>query len=336
MLENKSILITGGTGFFGQKFVKIVLAEYHPARVVIFSRDEFKQHRMRLEGFDHPSLRYFIGDVRDLGRLYRALDGVDVVIHAAAMKQVPACEYNPIEAVKTNVMGAANLIEASIDRRVHKVIAVSTDKAAAPVNLYGATKLCADKLFIAGNSYSGLHKTRFSVVRYGNVVGSRGSVVPLFMRLSRTGSLPITDTRMTRFWLTAEQGARFVLGCAGIMEGAEVFVPKIPSMKIVDLAAAIDPNCKIEVVGIRPGEKIHEVLVPPDDARTTVEFEDKYVILPGFQPRVLQHYVDRNGGRLCPEHFSYTSDTNSQWLSSEELRTILKQEFPNADEASEN
>jgi UDP-N-acetylglucosamine 4,6-dehydratase len=273
-------------------------------------------------GFDQKCMRYFIGDVRDRDRLYRALDGVDVVVHAAAMKQVPACEYNPIEAVKTNVLGAANIVDAAIDRGVKKVIALSTDKAASPVNLYGATKLCADKLFIAGNSYSGPHVTRFSVVRYGNVLGSRGSVIPLFLKMSRTGLLPITDARMTRFWVTLDQAAAFVMTCLERMQGGEVFVPKIPSMNIVDLARAIAPTCPTKVVGIRPGEKLHEVLIPEDDARYTIEYEDNYVILPAFQ-KAVEDYVAKNGGRPCGDGFRYSSDTNPWWLSTEELRGLL-------------
>jgi len=321
-LNDQVILVTGGTGSFGQKFLEIVLNSYAPKKVIIFSRDEFKQHEMYNKGFNQTCVRYFIGDVRDRERLYRALDGVDIVVHAAAMKQVPACEYNPIEAVKTNVMGAAHLVEASIDRGVKKVLALSTDKAASPVNLYGATKLCADKLFIAGNSYSGTHITRFSVVRYGNVLGSRGSVIPIFLKMARTGSLPITDVRMTRFWVTLEEAANFVIHCLARMQGGEVFVPKIPSMNILDLAKAIAPKCTTTVVGIRPGEKLHEVLIPEDDARYTVEYEDNFVILPAFRQAV-DKYVSMNGGRLCEEGFSYSSDSNSWRLSPEELRRLL-------------
>ncbi len=323
ILNGQVILVTGGTGYFGRRFVERVLSEHTPRKVIVFSRDEYKQYQMRSEGFDDPRLRYFLGDVRDKDRLYRALDGVDLVVHTAALKQVPACEYNPIEAVKTNVMGAANLIEASIDRRVKRVIALSTDKAAAPVNLYGATKLCADKLFIAGNSYSGVHETRFSVVRYGNVMGSRGSVVPLYLKLRETGKLPVTDPRMTRFWITVDHGVRFVLKCAGIMEGGEVFVPKIPSMKIVDMARAVAPDCEIEHVGIRPGEKIHEVLIPEDDARTAVEYDDMFVVLPAFRPEVADKYYEKNGGKPCPDGFRYTSDANKDRLTPTDIREIL-------------
>jgi UDP-N-acetylglucosamine 4,6-dehydratase/5-epimerase len=322
-LKDKSVLVTGGTGFFGQKFTKLLLEENPPERMVIFSRDELKQHEMQSGGFNHECLRYFIGDVRDKDRLYRALDGIDVVIHAAALKQVPACEYNPIEPIKTNTLGAANLIEAAIDREVDRVIALSTDKAAAPINLYGATKLCSDKLFVAGNSYSGRHRTKFSIVRYGNVVGSRGSVVPLFMNLASTGCLPVTHPEMTRFWITAEQGVRFVLKCLDVMEGGEIFVPKIPSARIADLAKAIDSRCTTEIVGIRPGEKMHEVLVPEDEARMTLEYEDRFVIFPAFQPNVMELHKQKNGGRPCPEGFRYSSDTNSQFLSVDDLRALV-------------
>jgi len=322
-LDGLMVLITGGTGSFGRKFVEIAVKEHRPAKLIIFSRDEYKQHEMRAAGFDQPCLRYFLGDVRDKERLYRALDGVDVVVHAAALKQVLASEYNPLEAVKTNVLGAANLIDAAIDRRVKTVIALSSDKAAAPVNLYGATKLCADKLLVAGNSYSGIHNTRFSVVRYGNVLGSRGSVIPLYMKLRDTGCLPITDPRMTRFWLTLDQGVRFVIDCLGRTDGGEIFVPKIPSMNIMDLATAIGPNCMTQTVGIRPGEKLHETLVTEDDARNTIELNDRFVILPAFRSQVIQRYSSRNGGKLCPEGFRYTSDTNTWWLTVDDLRKLL-------------
>lgn len=328
MLNNKSILITGGTGSFGRKFTETVLKEYKPERLIIFSRDEFKQQEMRVIGHNHECLRYFIGDIRDKSRLYRALDGVDIVVHAAALKQVPACEYNPMEPIKTNILGAGNLIDAAIDRGVQKVIALSTDKAAAPVNLYGATKLCSDKLFVAGNSYSGRHLTHFSIVRYGNVMGSRGSVVPLFMKLCQTGCLPITHSEMTRFWLTLDQGVRFILQCLGLMEGGEIFVPKIPSVRVVDLAKAICPTCTTQVIGIRPGEKIHEVLVPEDDARTTMEYDDKFVILPPFQSGLIERYQEKNGGTLCQAGFRYASDTNNHWLTVDELRDLIRHQFP--------
>lgn len=325
MLNGKVVLVTGGTGSFGQKFTEIVLERYKPKRLIIFSRDEMKQFEMS-QTFPvqrYPCLRYFIGDVRDRDRLYRAFDGVDFVVHAAALKQVPACEYNPIEAVRTNILGAANVIDAAIDRRVARVIALSTDKAANPVNLYGATKLCADKLFIAGNHYSGSHRTRFGVVRYGNVVGSRGSVVPFFLRMREAGSLPITDARMTRFWITLEQGVDFVLNSLERMKGGEVFIPKIPSMNIMDLARAIAPECGTEIVGIRPGEKLHEVMVPEDDARNTLEYEDYFAILPFSQQWDVKAYAQENGGRPCPDGFRYSSDTNTHWLSTDEMRMML-------------
>ncbi len=323
-LDGKVILITGGTGSFGKKFVELTLKNYSPKKLIVFSRDEFKQHQMATSGFDHEAMRYFIGDVRDKDRLCRALDGVDYVIHAAALKQIPACEYNPIEAVKTNVLGAANLIDAAIERNVKKVLAISTDKAVAPVNLYGATKLCSDKLFVAGNSYSGVHVTRFSVVRYGNVIGSRGSVIPLFSKLARSGTLPVTDTRMTRFWLTLDQGVLFVLKSLERMEGGEIFVPKIPSMNILDLAEALAPGCSTNTIGIRPGEKLHEVLIPKDDARYTVEHDDSFVIFSGMKKGLMENYLAKYGGALCQEGFCYSSDTNTQWLSVPELRNILE------------
>ena len=325
MFDGKSVLVTGGTGSFGQKFIETVLDRYSPKRLIVFSRDELKQHEMsqRFSPAEHRSLRYFIGDVRDRERLYRALDGVDYVVHAAALKQVPSCEYNPLEAVKTNVLGAANLIDAAIDRSVAKVIALSTDKAAAPINLYGATKLCADKLFSSANNYSGPHRTRFSVVRYGNVVGSRGSVVPFFLEMRSRGVLPITDPRMTRFWITLAQGVDFVLASFQRMRGREIFVPKIPSTTILELARAIAPECRTETVGIRPGEKLHETMISQDDARQSLEFDDYYVILPDPQNAPFNPSGDPTGGRPCPEGFCYSSDTNTQRLSPEELRRLL-------------
>ncbi len=325
MLDDKVVLVTGGTGSFGQKFVEIVLQRYHPRKLIVFSRDELKQFEMhqKFPDGEYPCMRYFIGDVRDRDRLYRAFDDVDVVVHAAAMKQVPACEYNPVEAIKTNILGAANVIDAAIDRGVQKVVALSTDKAANPVNLYGATKLCSDKLFVAGNSYSGQHVTRFSVVRYGNVVGSRGSVVPVFTRARETGVLPITDTRMTRFWITLEQGVNFVLESLERMHGGEVFVPKIPSIRIIDLARAIAPECQIKVVGIRAGEKLHEVMVPEADAWHAVEYDDYFMVLPVTESGGIQNYARQTGGRPCPDGFCYGSDTNPQWLSVEELRSMV-------------
>ena len=325
MLNGKSVLVTGGTGSFGRRFAEIVLERYKPQKLIVFSRDELKQFEMHAHiGEDrYPNIRYFIGDVRDRDRLYRAFDGVDVVIHAAALKQVPAAEYNPIEAVKTNVLGAANVIDAAIDRGVEKVIALSTDKATSPINLYGATKLCSDKLFVAANSYSGMHATRFSVVRYGNVVGSRGSVIPFFLKKRSTGKLPITDPRMTRFWITLDQGVEFVLACLGRMTGGEIFVPKIPSMKLTDLARVIGPNCEMEIIGKRPGEKTHELMVGEDDAHNTLEYEDYYAILPPLRSWNKDHYAEKNGGRPCPEGFRYSSETNTRWLTVSELQQMI-------------
>jgi UDP-N-acetylglucosamine 4,6-dehydratase len=319
-LEGKSLLITGGTGSFGKLFVKTALERLKLRRLVVYSRDELKQYEMQ-QRLNAPALRYFIGDVRDRDRMHRALDGVDVVVHAAALKQVPAAEYNPFEAVKTNILGAENIINECIDRGVQRVIALSTDKAANPINLYGATKLCSDKLFVAGNAYVGRHETRFGVVRYGNVVGSRGSVIPFFVAKKKTGLLPITDPRMTRFWITLQQGVDFVIDCLQCMHGGELFVPKIPSMNIMDLAAAIAPECKTEVVGIRPGEKLHEVMVPEDDARTTVELEDRYVIQPTFPWFSTEAYKD---AKPCPNGFRYGSDTNDRWLSRPELVEMVR------------
>jgi UDP-N-acetylglucosamine 4,6-dehydratase len=325
MLDNRVVLVTGGTGSFGKRFVDAVLKRYHPRKLIIFSRDELKQFEMsrRICEKTHPCVRYFIGDVRDKERLYRAFDGVDYVVHAAALKQVPSCEYNPLEAVKTNVLGAANVIDAAIDRNVKKVIALSTDKAANPINLYGATKLCSDKLFTVANNYSGTHGTRFSVVRYGNVVGSRGSVVPFFLKMRESGEVPITDPRMTRFWITLEQGVDLVLKSFERMRGGEVFVPKIPSMNIMDLARAIAPEAETRIIGIRPGEKLHEVMIPEDDARHTLEYTDYFAVLPAYHDWDARAYVQENGGCLCPEGFSYSSHTNSEWLTVDELRAMV-------------
>jgi len=324
MLNDRVILVTGGTGSFGKKLCRILLSEYKPKKLIIFSRDELKQFEMRSDFPEdkYPCVRYFIGDVRDKSRLHRAFDEVDVVVHAAALKQVPAAEYNPLEAIKTNIIGAANVIEAAIDRNVEKVIALSTDKAANPINLYGATKLCSDKLFTAGNSYSGSHRTRFSVVRYGNVVGSRGSVIPFFLKMKETGKIPITDRRMTRFWITLEQGVRFVLKCVEMMHGGEIFVPKIPSMNIMDLAKALAEDCQFEIVGIRPGEKLHEILVPEDDARRTLQFGSHFIIQPEL-PFWSIEKTNHDGGVLCKDGFKYSSDTNSDWLTVEKLREIV-------------
>jgi UDP-N-acetylglucosamine 4,6-dehydratase len=320
-LDNLSILVTGGTGSFGKKFMEVVLREHKPRRLIVYSRDELKQHEMRTGGFDHPSLRYFLGDVRDLDRLRRAMNGVDVVVHAAALKQVPACEYNPFEAIMTNVMGGKNMIDAALDAGVKKVIALSTDKAVNPANLYGATKLCAEKIFVQSNAYSGAKGTRFSCVRYGNVVGSRGSVVPLFLKQKKTGTVTVTDPRMTRFWITLEQGVRFVVRCIDLMHGGEVFVPKIPSMNIMDLVKVIAPECKVNEVGIRPGEKLHEVLISEDEARYAVETEDMYVIQPQHSWWLKGNW--KNGRTVIDGH-RYASDTNPQWLTQQKLAAMLE------------
>jgi len=316
-----NVLVTGGTGSFGRKFTEIMLRECAPRRLVIFSRDELKQHEMRTGGFDHPSLRYFIGDVRDVERLRRAMTGMDVVVHAAALKQVPACEYNPIEAVLTNVMGARNIIEAALDMGVKKVMAISSDKAVNPVNLYGATKLVAEKLFVQGNAYSGTSETRFSCVRYGNVVGSRGSVIPLFLDQRNNGKVTITDERMTRFWLTLEQGVRFVIRCIEQMHGGEVFVPKIPSMNIMDLVKALAPDCQVENIGIRPGEKLHEILISEDEVRQALELDDMFVIKPAHPWWQVGNWV---AGRPLPEGFRFASNSNSQWLTVNELKHMVE------------
>lgn len=318
-----SFLVTGGTGSFGRKFVEIVLKEYKPRRLIIFSRDELKQHEMRQIYDDRAPgspIRYFIGDVRDRERLYRAFAGVDIVVHAAALKQVPACEYNPFEAVKTNILGAQNVIEAAIDRGVKKVIAISTDKAVNPVNLYGATKLCAEKMFIQANAYAGAGGTKFAVCRYGNVVASRGSVIPLFARQRENGVVTVTDPRMTRFWITLEQGVRFVLRCLELMHGGEIFVPKIPSMNIMDLVEAVAPGCRVEYIGIRPGEKLNEVLISEDEARHTVDVGDMYVIKPLHPWWPTGSWSE---GKPLPDGFRYSSDKNEWWLSVDQLRDLI-------------
>ena len=320
--KDRVVLITGGTGSFGRKFVEIMLREFHPAKLVIFSRDELKQHEMRNSGFDHPSLRYFIGDVRDLMRLKRAMHGVNIVVHAAALKQVPACEYNPIEAIMTNIMGGRNVVEAALDSGVEKVMALSTDKAVNPINLYGATKLAAEKLFIQSNAYAGGTGTRFSCVRYGNVVGSRGSVVPLFLKQRSEGLITITDKRMTRFWLSLEQGVRFTIRCIAQMQGGEVFVPKIPSTTIVALAQVIAPDCRIEYIGIRPGEKLHEVLVSEDEARHTLELEDMFVIEP--QASLWFGHAWHEKGTALPEDYRYASDTNDESLDQDAIKNLVQ------------
>jgi UDP-N-acetylglucosamine 4,6-dehydratase len=319
-LAGRSILVTGGTGSFGKKFVRSVLDNSKARRVIVLSRDELKQFEMA-QDFHDDRLRFFLGDVRDRDRLYRAFTGVDYIVHAAALKQVPACEYNPFEAVKTNILGAQNIIEAAIDCGVKRVVALSTDKAANPVNLYGATKLCSDKLFIAGNSYAGSKNTRFGVVRYGNVVGSRGSVIPLFKQQRERGVITITDSRMTRFWITLEQGVRFVLLALQHMCGGELFVPKIPSMKMVDLAEAIAPGCRQEYIGIRPGEKLHETMIPEDDARNALELDNFFVIQPQFPWWGAENWT---GGKRLPDGFRYSSDTNDRWLAVPELREMIE------------
>jgi UDP-N-acetylglucosamine 4,6-dehydratase len=325
--DGARILVTGGTGSFGQAFIRRLLEMHRPARVVVFSRDELKQFEMAQE-FTSPQMRFFIGDVRDRERLNRALSRIEIVVHAAALKQVPAAEYNPIECIKTNVMGAENLINACIDQKVRKVIALSTDKAVNPVNLYGATKLCSDKLFVAGNHLSGSGGTRFAVVRYGNVIGSRGSVVPFFKKYKDSGrKLPITDPEMTRFWIRLSDGAAFVDRCIGMMRGGEIFIPKIPSMKITDLARAISADSEHEVVGIRPGEKLHELLLTRDDARNTIEFNDYYIITPGIHMwEGGATPIDYDGEKGCPvaSDFEYASNTNDRWFNIEQLRALIE------------
>ncbi|MFH1686496.1 MAG: UDP-N-acetylglucosamine 4,6-dehydratase (inverting) [bacterium] len=329
MLSGKSLLITGGTGSFGKELVKTLLSR-HPKikRLVVYSRDELKQFEMAQAYPDStfPQMRYFIGDVRDKERLYRAMRGIDVVVHAAALKQVPACEYNPFEAIKTNVLGAQNVIECAIDRDVQTVVALSTDKAAAPINLYGATKLCSDKLFASANNYSGKSGIKFGVVRYGNVLGSRGSVVPFFQKRRASGTLPITDKRMTRFNITLEEGVDLVLYAMTHMWGGEIFVPKIPSYRITDLAEAVAPECAQAEVGIRPGEKIHEEMITETDAYNSLEFDDHYVILPSMPTWDVAEYMLARGGRRCRPGFSYNSGRNSRWLSVDQLRQLISEQ----------
>ena len=331
-LDGKTILITGGTGSLGKKLLHILLTESRVRKVIVYSRDELKQSDLAQAPHiaADERVRFFIGDVRDRDRLDRALTGVDLVVHAAAMKQVPAAEYNPFEAVKTNILGAQNVIECAIDRKVSRVIALSTDKAANPVNLYGATKLCSDKLFVAGNAYVGPGATRFAVVRYGNVIGSRGSVVPLFLRLRKNRTMPITDVRMTRFWITLDRAARFVLDCLIKMSGGELYIPKLPSTKIVDLAKVIAPNAAHEVIGIRPGEKLHEVMLPEDDARKAIDIGDRFVILPPVEWQAPDREYQ---GKQCAEDFRYASDTNDEWIATDALRkTIAELDLPEAKE----
>lgn len=323
MLSNKTILITGGTGSFGNTFVPITLARYNPKKLIVFSRDEMKQWEMAARFGNDERIRFFIGDVRDKDRLYRALDGVDYVVHAAATKIVPTAEYNPFECVKTNINGAMNLIDACIDKGVKRVVALSTDKASSPINLYGATKLASDKLFVAGNSYSGEHGTRFSVVRYGNVMGSRGSVIPFFMSLKNQGVLPITDPRMTRFMISLEQGVELVWHAFEDMVGGEIYVKKIPSMKVTDLARVVAPEARQEVVGIRPGEKLHEQMISAEDAYYTYEYPEHYKIL----PQINNWDKDANrikDGKKVPEGFVYASNNNTEWMSDTELQVWIE------------
>ena len=338
MLNGKSILVTGGTGSFGKKFVEKILLQYPEIeRVVVYSRDELKQFEMaqQFPPDRFRQIRYFIGDVRDRDRLARALEGIDIVVHAAALKQVPACEYNPFEAIKTNIMGAQNLIEAAIDKGVKKVVALSTDKAAAPINLYGATKLCSDKLFVAANNFAGSHDIKFSVVRYGNVMGSRGSVIPFFLKKRGDGVLPITDERMTRFNITLEEGVALVLYALKNMWGGELFVPKIPSYRIMDVAEAIAPGCRKEIVGIRPGEKLHEEMITETDALNTIEFDNYFVILPSLPIWDVEEFTGAYNGRFCRDGFSYNSGTNAVWLSVAQLKSLIREHVDPDFEAAE-
>lgn len=329
MFKGKSILVTGGTGSFGKMFIKTILNDYPEVeRIVVFSRDEYKQFVMQnMPEFKEHSdkLRFFIGDVRDKERLYRAFEGIDIVVHAAALKQVPACEYNPFEAVKTNIMGAQNVIDAAIDKGVKRIVALSTDKACAPINLYGATKLCSDKLFIAGNAYVGMKETRFSVVRYGNVAGSRGSVIPFFKKLVDEGvkELPITDMKMTRFWLKLEQAVEMVLEAIQNMQGGELYVKKIPSMKMPDLANAVAPSLAIKEVGIRPGEKVHEQMITKEDARNTLEFDEYYIILPEIDLENITHKYPK--GKPVAADFEYHSGNNDRWLTVEDMKKLISE-----------
>ena len=325
LLDNKTILITGGTGSFGKCFTRYVLTHYNPTKIIIYSRDEYKQFIMQNEFKEYASkLRFFIGDVRDKDRLYRAFKGVDYVIHAAALKQVPACEYNPNEAIKTNINGAMNIIDAALDNGISKVVALSTDKAVNPVNLYGGTKLVSDKLFIAANAYAGLNDINFSIVRYGNVAGSRGSIIPFFNNIIKNGGteLPITDYRMTRFWISLEEGVKLVIKALEEANGGETFISKIPSFKITDLAKAMLPDCKMPEVGIRPGEKLHEIMVTTEDSSTTYEYEKHFIVYP--QVTYTEKQVVAPGGKKVPDGFSYSSGNNTEWLSVEDIRELLK------------
>ncbi len=322
MLENSTVLVTGGTGSFGQMFVPLTLQKYNPKKVIIFSRDEMKQWEMAKTYQDDPRVRFFIGDVRDRDRLYRALDGVDFVVHAAATKIVPTAEYNPFECIKTNVNGAMNLIDACIDKRIKKVVALSTDKASSPINLYGASKLASDKLFVAGNAYVGEHQTRFSVVRYGNVMGSRGSVIPFFLSVADKGVLPITDPRMTRFMISLEEGVDLVWHAFSDMVGGEIYVKKIPSMSITEIAETVAPTAKTEVVGIRPGEKLHEQMVGVEDAPFTYEYDEHYKILPSINDWGSSQERIKDGVKV-PEGFVYSSDNNADWMTTDALQAWI-------------
>ena len=325
MLNNKKILITGGTGSFGKKFIATVFERYKPKEIIVYSRDELKQFEMR-DTFptDQIPIKYFIGDIRDSERLYRITHGVEIIVHTAALKQVPTAEFNPFETVKTNVYGAKNVIEAALENNVRKVIALSTDKACSPINLYGATKLTADKMFAAANNWHGSQNTSFSTVRYGNVVGSRGSVIPLFMKKKKEGVLPITDELMSRFWITLIHGVKFVIDSLGRMKGGELFVPKIPSMNILDLAKAIAPEARIKIIGIRPGEKLHEIMISSDDALNTLEFNSYYVIQPAHPWWDNLKYKKISGGKQVENDFIYSSSNNNKWLTVDEMKKIIK------------
>ena len=335
IFNNKTILVTGGTGSFGKRFIQTIYKRSTPKKIIIFSRDELKQYNLQKEFGDEKKLRFFIGDVRDLDRLHKAMEGVDFVIHAAALKQVPAVEYNPFEAIKTNILGAKNVIDAAISNKVKKIIALSTDKAAAPINLYGATKLASDKLFISANNFVGKKDIKFSVVRYGNVAGSRGSVIPFFLRCKQKGILPVTDKRMTRFNITLNHGVDFVIDCLKMMEGGELFVPKIPSLRIMDLVKAIAPNAKIKVVGIRPGEKLHEEMITKSDSLNTIEFKNFYVIfsdainhesikLSSTHRKNFLRRIKSQGGKVITKQFSYNSESNTEFMTINQIRGLIK------------
>ncbi len=318
--RNKAVLVTGGTGSFGNKFVEVMLRKYHPRRLVIFSRDELKQSEMVARFGNDPSLRFFVGDVRDRERLERALHGVNIVFHAAALKQIPSCEYNPFEAIQTNVIGTQNVIDAAIDQDVERVLAISTDKAVNPVNLYGATKLCAEKLVVQGNAYGHGRGTILGAVRYGNVIGSRGSVIPLFREQRAAGVVTVTDPRMTRFWIELEQGVEFAIRCSDMMRGGEIFVPKIPSMRITDLVETVAPGCRMDLIGIRPGEKLHEILISEDESRQAIEYDDMFVLEPAFPSWTTAPW---EGGKRLPPGVRYSSDNNTAWLSGDQMRGMV-------------